>query len=59
MLSEGRSYMQTYPWLMIFPGLAIFITVVAFNLLGDSVRDVLDPGKARKHKKKKRKLNKA
>lgn len=43
MLSEGRAYMQTAPWLMVFPGLAIFITVVIFNMLGDSLRDILDP----------------
>ena len=43
MLSEGRAYMQSAPWLMIFPGLAIFITVVIFNMLGDSLRDILDP----------------
>lgn len=43
MLNEGRSYMTAAPWLMVFPGLAIFITVVIFNLLGDSLRDVLDP----------------
>ena len=43
MLSEGRQFMEYAPWLMIFPGLAIFISVALFNLLGDSVRDVLDP----------------
>ena len=43
MLSEGRQQIQTAPWLMIFPGLAIFITVVIFNLWGDALRDVLDP----------------
>lgn len=43
MLNEGRAFLTAAPWLMIFPGLAIFITVVAFNLLGDSLRDVLDP----------------
>lgn len=43
MLSEGRAYMQSAPWLMIFPGLAIFVTVVVFNMLGDSIRDILDP----------------
>lgn len=43
MLNEGRAYMQSAPWLMIFPGLAIFIVVTIFNLLGDSLRDVLDP----------------
>ena len=42
MLSEGRSYMQNAPWVMIFPGLAILIVVTVFNLLGDSLRDVLD-----------------
>ncbi|HIV25988.1 MAG TPA: ABC transporter permease [Candidatus Scatomonas pullistercoris] len=43
MLNEGRPYITAAPWLMIFPGLAIFVTVVIFNLLGDSIRDVLDP----------------
>lgn len=43
MLNEGRQQLQTAPWLMIFPGLAIFITVSIFNLWGDALRDVLDP----------------
>ncbi len=43
MLNEGRAYMESAPWLMVFPGLAIFITVVIFNLLGDGLRDLLDP----------------
>lgn len=43
MLNEGRQYIQTAPWLMIFPGIAIFISVLVFNLWGDSVRDVMDP----------------
>lgn len=43
MLNEGRQQLQTVPWLMIFPGLAIFVTVVIFNLWGDALRDVLDP----------------
>lgn len=43
MLNEGRQQLQTAPWLMIFPGIAIFITVVIFNLWGDNLRDVLDP----------------
>lgn len=43
MLYESRQYMQTAPWMMIFPGLAILLTVIVFNLLGDSVRDLLDP----------------
>ena len=43
MLNDGRIYISSAPWLMVFPGLAIFVTVVIFNLLGDSLRDVLDP----------------
>lgn len=43
MLSEGRSYMQLAPHIAIFPGLAILITVVGLNLLGDGLRDALDP----------------
>ncbi|MDQ7093794.1 ABC transporter permease subunit [Desulfosporosinus sp. PR] len=45
MLSEGRNNMQTDPGLMIYPGAAIFITVVIFNLLSDGLRDILDPNK--------------
>lgn len=51
MLNEGRAYMESAPWLMIYPGLAIFVTVVSFNLLGDSLRDVLDPQDMNKKKK--------
>ena len=43
MLNEGRQYIQTAPWLMMYPGMAIFIVVAIFNLWGDSLRDVLDP----------------
>ena len=43
MLNEGRNFMQSAPWMMIYPGLAIFITVVIFNMLGDNLRDILDP----------------
>jgi peptide/nickel transport system permease protein len=43
MLSDGRPFMQIAPYVMIFPGLAIALTVMAFNLLGDGLRDVLDP----------------
>jgi len=43
MLNEGRNFMQSAPWMMIYPGLAIFITVVVFNMLGDGLRDILDP----------------
>jgi peptide/nickel transport system permease protein len=43
MLSEGRSYINRAPWLTVFPGLAIFITVFGINLLGDGLRDIFDP----------------
>jgi peptide/nickel transport system permease protein len=43
MLNDATSYYQVDPWFMIFPGLAIFLTVLAFNLLGDGLRDALDP----------------
>ena len=43
MLNDGRVFMRSAPQLMIFPGLAIMITVLAFNFLGDGLRDVLDP----------------
>ncbi len=43
MLSNGRVYMRTLPHLVIFPGLAIFFMVLGFNLLGDGLRDALDP----------------
>lgn len=43
MLNEGRTYMAKAPWLMIYPGIAIVIVVIVFNMLGDSIRDVLDP----------------
>lgn len=43
MLAEGRQFMRTAWWIMAFPGLAITITVIAANLIGDGVRDALDP----------------
>lgn len=43
MISDSREYYESAPWTMIFPGLAIFLTVLGFNLLGDGLRDVLDP----------------
>lgn len=43
MMSGGRSMLQTYPWTILGPGVAIFIAVVLFNLFGDAVRDALDP----------------
>ena len=43
MLSDGRSLLQQCPWIVLYPALAIFLVTILFNLLGDSVRDVLDP----------------
>ena len=43
MLNEGRQYMGSSPWLMVYPGAAIFVVVAVFNLWGDALRDVLDP----------------
>ena len=43
MLQESRSFLETAPWMSIFPGIAIMLAVLAFNLLGDGIRDVLDP----------------
>ena len=43
MLNEGRTYLETAPWMSVFPGLAIMLAVLGFNLLGDGLRAVLDP----------------
>jgi peptide/nickel transport system permease protein len=43
MLNEGRTYLETAPWISVFPGLAIMVSVLAFNLIGDGLRDILDP----------------
>lgn len=43
MLSDSRNLMETAPWLMIFPGLAIMFGILGFNLLGDALRDIVDP----------------
>lgn len=43
MLMEGKIAIETAPWLSIYPGLAILITVLGYNLLGESLRDILDP----------------
>jgi peptide/nickel transport system permease protein len=43
MLNEGRTYLETAPWISVFPGIAIMITVLAFNLIGEGLRDALDP----------------
>jgi peptide/nickel transport system permease protein len=42
-LKANVAFIQTYPWLSVFPGAAIFVTVLAFNLFGDGLRDALDP----------------
>jgi len=42
-LSEGRLYLQQAPWLVLYPGVAIMVTIFGLNLLGDGVRDLLDP----------------
>ncbi|HDN78838.1 MAG TPA: ABC transporter permease [Chloroflexi bacterium] len=46
MLEEARLFMDRAPWMVVFPGLAIAITVLGFNFLGDGLRDVLDPWKS-------------
>lgn len=43
MLADSKNYMQSAPWTMIFPGLAIMLTVLGFNLMGDGLRDAMDP----------------
>ena len=48
MINEGRSRLQIATWMSLAPGAAIFVTVLIFNLLGDTLRDYLDP----EHKKK-------
>lgn len=43
MIFDGRSYLRTFPWFSITPGIAIMLTVLGFNLFGDGLRDALDP----------------
>lgn len=43
MLMEGKATIETAPWLSVYPGLAILITVLGYNLVGESLRDLLDP----------------
>ena len=43
MLNEAQTFMAAQPWLAIFPGMAIALSVLAFNLLGDGLRDAVDP----------------
>jgi len=42
-IAEGRNYVREAPWIALFPGLAIAVTVLGLNLLGDGLRDALDP----------------
>ncbi|WP_408955860.1 nickel transporter permease [Natroniella sp. ANB-PHB2] len=46
MLNTARSYFQSAPWLMFFPGMAILLVVLGFNLLGDGLRDIFDPNES-------------
>lgn len=43
MIADGRNYLAAYPWVCLAPGIALMITILAFNFLGDGLRDVLDP----------------
>jgi peptide/nickel transport system permease protein len=43
MLSSGRDFLRDYPWLCTYPGIAIFVTVLSLNFVGDGLRDALDP----------------
>jgi peptide/nickel transport system permease protein len=43
MLNTAKNFMETAPWMAVWPGLAIFVLVLSFNLLGDGLRDALDP----------------
>lgn len=43
MLSDGRQFIRSEPWMCVFPGIAIMLTVLALNLMGDGLRDALDP----------------
>jgi peptide/nickel transport system permease protein len=43
MLSDSRNLMEQAPWLMVFPALVVMLSILGFNLLGDALRDILDP----------------
>ncbi len=49
MINSGRSYMRSAPHVVIFPGMAIFLTVLSFNILGDALRDIFDPRSLMEH----------
>ena len=48
MLADGQSYYATAPWMIAVPGIALLTTTVAFNLVGDGLRDALDPRSAQR-----------
>lgn len=48
MIQQGQSFYRAAPWLVIYPGLAIMLTILSFNLLGDGLRDALDPQQQRR-----------
>ena len=50
MINDGRSMLQISPWMVLAPGMAIFITVMIFNLLGDTIRDYMDPKERNRRK---------
>ena len=50
MINDGRSMLQISPWMVLAPGTAIFVTVMIFNLLGDTVRDYMDPKERNRRK---------
>ena len=50
MINDGRSMLQISPWMVLAPGVAIFVTVMIFNLLGDTVRDYMDPKERNRRK---------
>jgi len=50
MLSSAREKLFTAPWISVFPGLAIFVTVLGLNLFGDGLRDLLDPHTSRQRR---------
>jgi peptide/nickel transport system permease protein len=43
MIADGRGFLMDAPWIATFPGLAISLTILGFNLFGDGLRDILDP----------------
>lgn len=55
MLGDSRDFLTIMPWYSIFPGIAIVITVLALNILGDGLRDMMDPHKNKSKKRKKKK----